>query len=39
MKNQKIGAGGMSWWLRALVTLAEDPGFIPRNHMVAVCHL
>ena len=33
------GAGGLAYWLMALVTLAENPGSIPSTHTAANNHL
>lgn len=33
--KHKKGAGKITQWLRALASLAEDPGLIPKTHMVA----
>jgi hypothetical protein len=32
--NPSCGAGEMTWQLRALVALLEDPGSTPSTHMV-----
>lgn len=32
------GAAEMAWQVRPLTALAEDPGFIPRSHVVAQNH-
>lgn len=32
IKKNKFGAGKMAPWLRALVTLAKDPGSVSRTH-------
>lgn len=32
------GSGEMAPWLRALAALAEDPGVVPKSHMVAQSH-
>lgn len=35
-KNKSVnGAGGMAQLLRVLAALAEDPGLIPKTHMVS----
>ena len=30
-----LGAGEVTWWLRALDALVEDQGLVPDTHMVA----
>lgn len=38
-KLKSIGLREISQWLRALASLVEDPGSIPRTHMWAHNHL
>jgi hypothetical protein len=39
VKSICVGAGGMTWWLRTLVALADDPSSVPSTHIVAYSHL
>jgi hypothetical protein len=39
LKYDSVGVGGMPQQLRACVALAEDPGLILSNHMVAHLYL
>jgi hypothetical protein len=39
LTRHDLRAGEIAQWLRTLAVLAEDPGLIPRTHIVVHCHL